>query len=156
MTPNELMKHTSLLCDKSSCLQLKVGCLAVKNGEIIVEGFNETLSGEKYCQNGVCTRREMQFTGGAHPEITCAIHAEASVVAQAAEKGISLKNADLYITTFPCFTCARLLVKAKIGKLYYMMDYINDGNSAKVLFDSANIPVEKIDGKDVWGDLWQH
>ncbi len=156
MIPVEIMKHTSLLCDKSTCLQLKVGCVAVKNGELLLEGFNQTLPGEKYCQEGVCTRREMKLTGGAHPEITCAIHAEASVVAQAASKGISLENCDIYVTTFSCFTCARLLVKTKIGKLFYMMDYINDGNSAKSLFDAANIPVEKIEGKDVWGDLWQH
>lgn len=156
MTPVELMKHASLLCDKSTCLQLKVGCVVAQNGEILLQGFNETLSGEKYCQNGTCTRREMKLTGGAHPEITCSIHAEASVIAQAASQGISVQKADFYVTTFPCFTCARLLVKSKIGKLFYMMDYINDGNSSKTLLDAANIPVEKIDGKTVWGDLWQH
>jgi dCMP deaminase len=156
MTPIEVMKHASLLCDKSTCLQLKVGCVVAKNGEIMLEGVNETLLGEKYCQNGTCTRREMKLTGGSHPEITCSIHAEASVVAQAAGQGVSLENTEIYVTTFPCFTCARSLVKAKIGKLYYMTDYINDGNSSKSLFDAANIPVEKIDGKSVWGELWQY
>ncbi len=156
MTPVEIMKHTSLLCDKSTCLQLKVGCVAVKNGEIILEGFNETLTGEKYCQNGTCSRRELNLKSGERSDVYCAIHAEASVVAQAASQGINLENCEIYVTTFSCFTCARLLVKAKIGKLFYMMDYINDGNSAKSLFNAANIHVEKIEGKDVWGDLWQH
>ncbi len=155
MLPKEIMKSACLLCDNSLCFH-KVGCIVVRDGTKILTSFNETLPGEIYCQKGVCDRRERELTAGRCPEITCSIHAEASVVGQAAAKGISLKGTEIYVTTFPCPACARLLVKASISKLYYMTDYINDGNASLSLFKSNNIEVIKIAGEEVWGDKWTY
>ncbi len=155
MLPKEIMKAASLLCDNSLCFH-KVGCIVVKDGNKILTGFNETLPGEMYCQNGVCDRREQELTAGRYPEIACSIHAEASVVGQAAALGVSLKGTDVYVTMFPCPACARLLVKAGIARLYYMTDYINDGNASLCLFNSSGIEAIKISGEEVWGDKWIH
>ena len=153
MTPAQIMKVASLECDNSTCLY-KVGCVAAKNGEIFLQAFNETLTGEKFCQNGKCSRKESNLSGGKSPEIVCAIHAEASLVAQAARKGIVLEGAEIFVTTFPCIICARLLCKIKIGKLFYMSDY-TDSNNSKSFFDANNIPIQQISGREVWGDLWK-
>jgi dCMP deaminase len=150
MNKTELMKQASLLCDKSNC-GYKIGCVAVRNGKILLEGFNEQLKGEKYCQNGICTRQELGLTKGKDPHIVCSLHAEASIVAQAANKGISLDECDVYVTTFPCIICARSLVKAGIKHLYYMTDY-TDGNQARSLLEANNIEVINICKKDVWGE----
>jgi dCMP deaminase len=150
MNTIELMKHASLLCDKSTC-GYKIGCLAVRDGGILLEGFNEQLAGEMYCQNGTCSRQELGLTKGKDPHIVCAIHAEASVIAQAASKGISLEGCDIYVTTFPCLICARSLVKVGIGHLYYMTDY-TDGNQARSLLEANGIEIVNVSKKDTWGE----
>ena len=63
------------------------------------------------------------FDAGQHQEIFTSIHSEASIVAQAAHDGVSLKDATIYITTFPCPNCARLVAKAGIKKLFYSKGY---------------------------------
>ena len=145
-----IMKKACLLCDKSSC-GYKTGCLAVLNGEILVEGFNEMLKGELYCQNGICSRKALGLNNGENPQIVCSIHAEASVIAQAANRGVSLCGCDIYVTTFPCLICARSLVKAGIKRLYYMSNY-SDGNSSRSLFENNDIEVINIKEDDVWGE----
>ena len=114
-----LMRRACLLCDRSRCLY-KTGCLAVHNGEVILEAFNETLSGEKYCQDGECIRKKLGLKNGNDIGKVCTIHAEANLIAQAAARGISLRGVDIYVSTFPCYVCAKSLVKAEIGRLFYM------------------------------------
>lgn len=142
------MKKACLLCDRSLC-RYKTGCIAVKGGKVLFEGWNETLPGEIYCQNGQCIREIENLSGGKDIDKVCSIHAEASVVAQAASKGVALKGAEIYVTTFPCLICSRLLAKAKIGKLFYMSDYMG-GNHGRSFFEAVNIPVVQVDEKAVW------
>ena len=143
-----LMKRACLLCNHSNC-GYKTGCIAVRDGEVILEAYNETLPGEKYCQNGQCERHKLNLTGGREPQICCAIHAEVNLIAKAAAAGISLKDADLYVTTFPCYICAKSLVQAHIGRLFYMSEYMG-GNDAKRLLNAAKIPVEQVKETDIW------
>lgn len=142
------MRAACLICDNSSC-GYKTGCIAVRDGAVILEAWNETLPGEKYCQNGACDRHKQGLTGGRDPQICCAIHAEVNLIAKAAAQGLSLKDCDIYVTTFPCYICAKSLVQAQIGRLFYMSDYMG-GSDAKGLFAAAKISVEQIKEEDVW------
>lgn len=143
----KFMRQACLLADKATC-GYKVGALVVKRGRVILEAWNETLPGEKYCQSGVCIRQQKKYHGGQRVEIVCSLHAEASLVAQAARRGISLTGADIYVSTFPCYICSKLLAKAGIDRLYYMSGYgVNDGLR---FFRAAKIPVEKIPEGEVW------
>ena len=45
------------------------------------------------------------------------------MIAQAAHDGVSLKDSIIYVTTFPCPNCARLIAKAGIKKVYYSKGY---------------------------------
>lgn len=45
-----------------------------------------------------------------------AVHAEQAAIAAAAHAGVSVQGGTLYVTTFPCHLCARLIVAAGIGK----------------------------------------
>ena len=147
-TQIKLMQKACLLCDKSKC-GYKIGCIAVKDGKVLVQAFNESLPGESYCQNGACYREQHGFRGGKELEKVCAIHAEASIVAQAAAKGVRLLGCDVYVTTFPCLICARLLCKANVGRIFYMSDYMG-GNDCMDLFDSNGVGVTQILENEVW------
>jgi len=142
------MKRACLLCDKSTC-GYKTGCVIVKDLNVLVEAWNETLPGESFCQNGACYRQERGLSGGKEIEKVCSIHAESGAVAIAASKGISIKGAKVYVTTFPCLICARLLVKSEISTLYYMSDYMG-GNEGLALFSANNIELVKINEDEVW------
>jgi dCMP deaminase len=144
----KFMKIACLLCDKSSC-GYKVGCVAVKLGRVLAESFNETIRGEKYCQEGgVCVRKELGLSGGKDIDKVCTSHAEIGVIAYCAKNGIKLEGSDIYCTTFPCYICSKALVQAGIGRLYYMSDYAT--NDGKRFFDASDIPVSKIPENQVW------
>ncbi len=56
-------------------------------------------------------------------DLSTAIHAEAAIVAAAARDGVSLRGADLYVTTFPCPACARLIAEAGLRRCYFAGPY---------------------------------
>lgn len=56
-------------------------------------------------------------------ECFTAIHAEAALLARAARRGIPTERAEVFVTTFPCQNCARLLVEAGIKRVYYCEGY---------------------------------
>ena len=56
-------------------------------------------------------------------EICRAVHAEQNVIVQAAKHGISLEGAELYCTTMPCVTCAKMLHNVGIHAIYVVEGY---------------------------------
>jgi deoxycytidylate deaminase len=52
-----------------------------------------------------------------------AVHAEMAALMDAARRGVSVKNATLYCTTFPCHLCARHIVAAGIRRVVYIEPY---------------------------------
>jgi len=79
------------------------------------------------------------FNPGENPEVYTSIHAEASIIARAAKNGISLDGASLYVTTFPCSNCARLILESGIKKVYYKEGY--SVIDARNLFKIAGIDI---------------
>jgi deoxycytidylate deaminase len=51
------------------------------------------------------------------------VHAEMSAVTDAARTGRSLQDAVLYVTTFPCHLCTRIIIAAGIRSLEYIYPY---------------------------------
>jgi dCMP deaminase len=57
------------------------------------------------------------------------MHAEAAIVARAARDGLSLRGAEIYVSTFPCPACARLIAGAGFTKCYFAGPYaVLDGD----------------------------
>jgi dCMP deaminase len=63
------------------------------------------------------------FSRGVRADLSTALHAEAAVVAEAARAGTALGGAELYVTTFPCPACARLIAAAGFRRCYYTGRY---------------------------------
>lgn len=51
------------------------------------------------------------------------VHAEMLAITDAAARGVSVKGATLYSTTFPCHNCARHIVSSGISKVVYIEPY---------------------------------
>jgi deoxycytidylate deaminase len=53
-------------------------------------------------------------------EFIRAVHAEMAAISDAARRGIPLGGCTLYVTTFPCHECARLIVASGIKRVVYI------------------------------------
>lgn len=82
------------------------------------------------------------FHKGENIDISTAIHAEADLIAQAAKTGQSLEGNELYVTTFPCPTCAKLIACSGISKLYFKEGYsVVDGEQ---ILTNSGVKIVKI------------
>ncbi len=69
------------------------------------------------------------------------VHAEMSAITDAAARGISIRGATLFCTTFPCHMCARHIMSAGISKVVYIEPYPK--SLTKVLYgDDVNVDHE--------------
>jgi dCMP deaminase len=105
-----------------------VGAALVQNEKVIALSHNEHMP-EEELPNILGDTRAMYKKGKNIHYVTSA-HAEASVIGEAARKGIPTEGATLYVTDFPCPYCARLVVKSGITKVIYIRGYAVLGGDA--------------------------
>lgn len=105
----------------------KVGAVARTPQDIILYSWNGRPAGDDNCCEliegyNVNTDEHMLVT---HPEV---LHAESNLVAKAAREGVSLKNADVFVTLSPCLQCAKQMFQAGIASVTYDEKYrLTDG-----------------------------
>jgi dCMP deaminase len=125
--PRQLLRRAAELSGRSSDWWRQVGAVAARNDAILAAAWNRHhpsayspyLDGDP--RDG--------FERGVRADLSTAIHAEAAVVAQAARAGISLDGADLYVTTFPCPACARLIAETGFRRCFFSRAYsVLDGD----------------------------
>jgi dCMP deaminase len=139
----------------------KVGCVIVKDKQVISFGYNGTPHGfDNACE---CVEKtgwdfpeqaelleENGWTisdtesGCAHRQVTKreVLHAESNAIMKVAKSTMSCEGADLYTTTCPCFDCAKLIIQSGIKKVYYTEDYRD--MSGVELLKTAGIDVEHV------------
>lgn len=106
---------------RSSDWWRQVGAVAARDGKVLVQAHNRHLPTEYAPYLDGDPRNA--FSRGVEVELSTAIHAEADVVAWAAREGVSLAGADLYVSTFPCPGCARLVAAAGFARCYFAGPY---------------------------------
>lgn len=144
MTDSEYIEKAYEQANKSACCRLKVGAIFVKNDEIIAQGYNNITGGVKDCTTLGCLRDELKIPHGERREMCRAICAEQLAITEAARNGISLDGSICYVTSFPCFICAKMLASAGIKKIVY--DKEHDDNFSKVFLREAGIIYENVNG----------
>ena len=123
--------------DKSSDWWRQVGAVVVRDKKVLFARYNKHLpSAHSIYENG---DPRNNFDAGEHIDLSTVIHAEAGVISEAAKKGVSLDNAEMYVTTFPCPNCARLMIEAGIKKVYYSKGY--SLVDAEKLFSQAGVEI---------------
>lgn len=141
----------------------RVGCIIVKDEQIVSMGYNgtphgfnntceETIITTQYyenpdtaetliedhgytCENGCCTKESTKTKR----EV---LHAESNAITKLAKSTMTSIDADLYTTTAPCFQCAKLIIQAGIRKVYYSEGYRD--MSGVELLTKANIEVKEV------------
>lgn len=133
------MQIAHLVSQRGTCSRARVGAIIVRDGRVLVTGYNGPPSGLPHCTDpGGCTVMERAAEGG------CArsVHAEANCIAFAARFGIATEGASLYCTHQPCLKCAELVINAGLVSVHYHADYrLKDGSS---LLQQAGIDIIKL------------
>jgi dCMP deaminase len=119
--PRGLIARARDLAGHSSDWWRQVGAIAVRGDELLGSAWNQHYPTE-YAPYADGDPRD-GFSRGVRPDLSTALHAEASIIATAARDGVSLRGADLYVTTFPCPACARLIARAGLGRCYFAGPY---------------------------------
>lgn len=103
---------------RATCDRRHVGCVLVRDKNILATGYNGSLRGLEHCdeaghlmEEGHCVRT---------------VHAEANAIVQAARNGVRVDGAIAYVTDFPCWGCFRLLAQAGVVRIAYRAPYRPD------------------------------
>ena len=113
---------------KSSDWWRQVGAVVVRDGAILDSAHNEHRPTAYAPYLDGDPRND--FSRGVRADLSTAIHAEAALVARAARDGVRLAGADLYVSTFPCPACARLIAEAGVRRCYFAGPYaVLDGDA---------------------------
>lgn len=127
---------------KSVCMRAQVGCVIVKNGEIIAQGYNNVVGGIRPCNEIGCLRDKLKIESGQRREVCRNICAEQLAISEAARNGVEIDGAVAYITTYPCHICAKLLVSSGIKEIVYDKDYPDE--LSKNFLMEAGVEIRKL------------
>jgi dCMP deaminase len=88
-----------------------------------------------------CIREMLNVPSGQHHELCTGLHAEQNAIIQAAVTGVSIAGATLYTTTFPCVTCAKMLMAARVAEIVYDDGYPDE--LGRFMLARSNIIIRK-------------
>ncbi len=118
------MEICHVVARRSTCLRRHVGAVLVSDRRILATGYNGAPKGMAHCAElGGCYREQLGVPSGERQELCRGLHAEQNAIIQAAVHGVELRDVTAYCTTFPCVTCAKMLINANVKRIVYEIDY---------------------------------
>jgi dCMP deaminase len=139
--PRGLIARAQRLAGQSSDWWRQVGAIAVRGDDLLGYAWNHHHPTE-YAPYVDGDPRD-SFSRGVRADLSTALHAEAAIIARAAAGGVSLQGADLYVTTFPCPACARLIAESGFRRCFFAGPYsVLDGEE---ILRAAHIKVLWVD-----------
>ena len=133
----DMMKEALKESEKSGEWWRRIGAVLVVGEKILLRGNNKDLPSD-HTPYQVGEARDF-FKPGERQDIANTIHGEQNIIAKAAKDGVSTKGSSMYVTTFPCPVCAKLIACSGIKNLYF-----GEGGSnfdAKKVLESAGVKI---------------
>ena len=121
--PDYFMELASIAAKRSTCLRRQIGAIMVRDRRVLATGYNGAPRGLTHCDTVGCLRSQMGIPSGERVELCRGAHAEQNAIVQAATGGVSLEGAELYVTTFPCVICAKMLINAGITRITFSQGF---------------------------------
>jgi dCMP deaminase len=117
----ELMSRAHAASRQSSDFWRQVGALIARDGQVLLSAYNQALPSAHTPWTFGDPRGN--FQQGENFEASLFIHAEAAAIGEAARQGMALAGADMFINTFPCPVCAKLIAVSGIARCYFVQGY---------------------------------
>ena len=121
---------------RASCLRHEIGCIIVKDKQIIAAGYNGAPSGRKSCRDDYkfCYKdlKGIKSNEGIENCLSVGAHAEQNAIYQASRHGISTKGADLFMVGHYdcCASCKAAIINSGIKLVYIARNF---GGAVKVI-----------------------
>ena len=128
------LKVAMLVSERATCPRMHVGCVLVKDKQILATGYNGSIPGDAHCEDDGCIIVDNHCVRTNHAEI--------NAIAQCASHGVRTKGATAYVTNMPCTTCSKALVASGIKEIIVFSDYHD--TLATEFFKKANVPIRKL------------
>ncbi len=114
-----IAKTTSL---RSSCIRRQIGCVIVKDNQILSTGYNGTPSCIKNCNENGCKRCNTPgINSGEKLDECICLHAEENAIIQISKR--KCENSTIYCTHYPCLGCIKRIIQSGIKIIYYIEEY---------------------------------
>lgn len=117
------MQRAQAIAQESGDSFRQVGAVIVRDGQVLAEACNTHLpfpDAPYYHGDPACWRE-----AGKNLDISTAFHAEQHAISQVRD----LQGADIYVTTFPCLTCANWIALSSIRRCFYADGYSSLGGA---------------------------
>ena len=109
------------ISEMSYAKRLQVGCVIIKNQNVISFGWNGMPTGwDNNCEDEIQYPDAEGITLKTKPEVT---HAENNAIAKLAKSTESGDGAVLFVTHAPCLDCAKLVYQSGIRSVFYRSSY---------------------------------
>ena len=145
------LNQTLNLAQLSSCLRRGVGAVAVTEDNITISeaynGWIRNISDSTCGPNHQCNRELLKIQSGKNMEIGC-IHAEENLIINAARTNNSLLDSIVFLSTYPCLSCAKLLAQSGISKLFVISDSYSTEDGINFLIN-LNIEIVKVNKDEI-------
>ena len=111
----------------ASTCRVEVGCVIVRNRQMLSQGFVGSISGDQHCTDVGCLLMDNYgLKGSSDYRVSCerTVHAELNGLLRCVERG-SEENGwlEAYCTHKPCLICFKALLSIGVRKFVYLHDY---------------------------------
>lgn len=111
--PQMFIEMAKVASRRATCFRLNVGAVVTVDNRVVSIGYNGRPPGAPHCQGTHCPGKDgCQET----------IHAEDNAL-RFVPASCQLLMKDLYVTDSPCLSCANLILKSRVGRLFFATPY---------------------------------
>jgi dCMP deaminase len=118
----EIMSRLREIAERSPDWWRQIGSAIFIDGEPVLWGYNRPLKNPDYVFGAMGDPRS-DFIYGERIELQLNVHGEASLIAEAARRGIPLDGGIIKVGTYPCPNCAKLIALSGLKGVYYEKGY---------------------------------
>jgi deoxycytidylate deaminase len=138
--PDTILEVLRNQASQSTSWWRHIGAAIVDKDSIVAASHNTSLPTQY--SNYIDSDPRITAVRGQSIETSIDIHAESNLIAEVARHGHALEGTDLYVTTFPCPNCAKLIAASGIATCYFVEGYaMLDGYD---VLKSAGVEIVKI------------
>ena len=119
-----MMQMAEITAQRATCVRRVVGAVITDvSGIVLATGFNGVPQGLSHCNEGnPCAGAKAE--SGTRLDECLAIHAEQNALIQLPNPR---EPSNIYVTTFPCIHCSKMLLNTNIQTIYYRELYPGGG-----------------------------
>jgi dCMP deaminase len=133
---------TRATCDRGKC-----AAIVVRDNVLLATGYVGAPRGLPSCDEvGHLMEKTLHDDGVERMHCVRTIHAEQNAILQAANNGVALKGAKIYVKMAPCPVCANMLINAGIKEVVCMKGY-QFGQRGLELFKQAGVKITVVNNE---------